>query len=145
MIPDFAQLIALAPEEDHADEPEDIRLDHPEDVLFSVDHWPERSTGRGSWKEYCIADAHPIYTTPGITGAAEYERIYGGFLDYTVEGLIECPGEGFWVLEDMTSVFHKGEWGFTDDDMEFYCGDVRPATPEEILEFWNGGSFWDAI
>jgi hypothetical protein len=31
----------------------------------------------------------------------------------------------------------------TDDDMDFYHGGVRPATPEEVAEFY-GVSFWDS-
>lgn len=122
-------------------EPDPIDLDSPEDVLFAVDAAPYKR--QPPWADFCVADTQVIYGTPGITGAAQYDVEYGGFLDYTIESLIHPPGEGYFVLEGVTGLYHKGDGWTTDDDMDFYYEGVRPATPEELCQLWVGcPGFW---
>jgi hypothetical protein len=107
----------------------------PELVLVEVLAHDNADRSRPEWKFHTLETCTVIGgADPNVTGAASYEASYGGFLDYTVKGLVECPGEGWWVVEDVTGTYHCGEWGFTDDDMEFCCGKVRPATAQEVAE-----------
>ncbi|QIG75734.1 hypothetical protein EVC20_163 [Rhizobium phage RHph_Y2_17_1] len=115
------------------DEAERIDLSSPEDVLIEVImHDPAGS--KTDWKNFGIESTTVINGKEGITGAAEYENSYGGFLDYTIQGLIDPPGEGWFVVQGMTGQFHRGDGWMTDDDMSFWHEGVRPATPEEIAE-----------
>ena len=100
----------------------------PEDVLIQIIADVEDIP---SWRDYHVEYATVINAKDGVTGAASYEQEYGGFLDYTMQDLIDCPGAGWWVVEGVTGVYTKGDWGFTDDDMRFSCKGVRPATAEE--------------
>jgi hypothetical protein len=68
-----------------------------------------------------------------VTGAASYDHDYGGFLDYTIASMIDMPEkEGWYVVENVTGHYIRGDGWTTDDDMEFYYDTVRPATAEEI-------------
>lgn len=120
------------------DQPDDdnlpIKLDSPEDVLIEVVGPHDDNPANLDWKNWSIESTTVIGGEENIMGAASYEQSYGGFLDYTIQGLIDCPGAGWFVVKDITSVFHKGDGWMTDDDMDFYCGEVRPATPEEIAQ-----------
>ena len=104
----------------------------PEDVLIYVLHNPGYNTGE--WKDYQIEECTVIgRANDEVTGAASYEASYGGFLDYTIEGMIDCPKkEGYYVVEGVTGHYTKGDGWETDDDMDFYYENVRPATEEEI-------------
>lgn len=105
----------------------------PEDVLIYVTKDTCDREKSGGWKNFRIEEWLVINcSNPDVTGAASYEQCYGGFLDYTIESLIDCPGEGWFVVEKVTGHYFKGEWGFTDDDMDFYFENVRAATKEEI-------------
>ena len=116
-------------------EPEKIDLASPESLLFEViaDTVDTVDTiERFSWKGFSIDNAVVLDGADGITGAASYEVAYGCGLNYLVEDLIECPGPGWWVLEDVTATFTRGDGWTIDDDINFECGELRPATPEEI-------------
>lgn len=108
----------------------------PEDVLIHIiaeDRCFQRSE---DWKGFSIEGCTILNGKDGIIGAASYEDGYGGFLDYTLEGLIDCPRkEGFFVVEGVTGVYYRGDGWTTDDDMEFDYKGVRPATPEEEKMF----------
>lgn len=43
------------------------------------------------------------------------------------------PGPGWYVIEGIYGTFYKGDWGYTEDEIEWEFDTVRPATPEEIL------------
>lgn len=123
----------LSPAEDsEAPEPEKIRFNSPEDVLIEVVGPHDDDPENRKWENWSIESTTVIRGEAGVTGAASYEKSYGGFLDYTIEGLIEVPGEGWFIVEKVTAVYHRGDGWTTDDDMEFLCKGVRPATKEEI-------------
>lgn len=113
---------------DGSTETEKFDFTNPEDVLIEV-------VGEGDldWKNYTI-ESHTVIRSrdAGTTGAAGYESAYGGFLDYTIQGLIDCPGEGWFVVKGITATFHKGDGWMTDDNMDFDCGEVTAATADEI-------------
>src|SRR3546814_18587837 len=71
-------------------EPERIDLSSPEDVLIEViaDESPYE---RWDWKGFQIDSCTVIGGKDGVTGAASYEQSYGGFLDYVLEDIIDCP------------------------------------------------------
>ena len=100
---------------------EKFDFDCPEHVLFYY-------CGEGS-----LIEIHEIMSdNEEVTGAASYENSYGGFLDDVVWDMLEKPiSKGFWVLMDVTGCYHKGDGWSTDDDMDFYCGELRKATDEE--------------
>jgi hypothetical protein len=78
---------------------------------------------------------HVIINVIGEDEAKLYieEDQYGGFLDYTIAAMIDMPTkEGWYVVENVTGKFIKGDGWMTDDDMEFYFENLRPATQEEI-------------
>src|SRR3546814_5975144 len=84
------------------DEPERIDLSSPEDVLIEViaDESPYE---RWDWKGFKIDSCTVIGGKDGVTGAASYEQSYGGFLDYVLEDIIDCPKrEGWFVVEGVT-------------------------------------------
>jgi hypothetical protein len=134
------------PEED--DYREVFDFSHPEDVLVLIDHREIKTYERFRWNDWEVVETH-VLTHPRadgeeVIGAASYDAQYGGFLNYTIESMIDPPGEwGFYVVEDVTGVYTRGDGWMTDDDMDFYHGGVRPATPEEVAEFY-GVSFWDS-
>jgi len=57
-------------------------------------------------------------------------------MDYFINSYIleDIPHEGIWVIDNIKGYYHKGDWGFTDDDEEWEWGEVRLATEEEINE-----------
>lgn len=107
------------------EEEEEFNFSSPEDVLVHVLQEGEQLF---DWSSHFI-DSCTILNPSN--GAASYEQSYGGFLDYTIEGLIDCPGEGWFVVQGITAVYYKGDGWMTDDDMEFDCKGVRPATDAE--------------
>lgn len=114
---------------DPTPEPEEkFDFSSPEDVLIEViaDDDPHQ---RWDWKGFKIETCTVI---KGGNGAASYEHAYGGFLDYTMEEIADCPKcEGWFVVEAVTAVYHRGDGWTTDDDMDFECTGIRPATDEE--------------
>lgn len=121
----------LTPVETEVEDREVFDFSSPEDVLIYVLSDDNRH-GYGEWKDHLVDLCTVIKGAEGVIGAASYDEIYGGFLNYTIEGLIDCPGEGWWVVENVTGEYTKGDGWMTDDNMDFYCGAVRPATEEEI-------------
>lgn len=68
-----------------------------------------------------------------VSGAASHEQAYGGFLEYMIEGMVECPkAAGWYVVEGVTGHYTRGDGWTTDDDMDYYYESMRPATAEEI-------------
>lgn len=120
----------LTPIETEVEDREVFDFSSPEDVLIYVLYDHNRH-GYGEWKDHVIETCTVIKGAEGVTGAASYEQSYGGFLDYTIEQIIDCPGEGWWVVENVTGEYIKGDGWMTDDNMDFYSGAVRPATEEE--------------
>jgi hypothetical protein len=114
------------------DEPEVFDFNSPEDVLIQVTAEEDADWTLPHWKKHTIETCTIIRGKEGITGAASYEQSYGSFLDYTIQDMIDCPGEGWFVIVGVTAVYHKGDGWMTDDDMDFDYTDVRPATAEEI-------------
>ena len=102
----------------------------PEDVLIEV-VGPHDDKESNDWKNYSIETVSIIRSTEGVVGAASYDSEYGAGLDYTIQNMIDVPGEGWFVVESITGVYHKGDGWVTDDDMDFYFKAVRPATDED--------------
>jgi hypothetical protein len=117
-----------------SDDAEDcpIDLSSPEDVLIEV-IMHDLAGSKTDWKNFSIESTTVINGKDEVTGAAEYERSYG-FLDYTIQGLIDPPGEGWFVVVGVTGTYTRGDGWHTDDDMRFSHEAVRAATPEEIAE-----------
>lgn len=128
---DHWTLTAAEAEPDH--EPEKIDFNSPEDVLIEVVH-NGNLTEVADWKQLCIESTTVLNGADGIMGAASYDHAYGGFLDYTIQDMIECPGEGWFVVEGITGNYIRGDGYTTDDDMDFDYKSVRPATAEEIAQ-----------
>ena len=103
----------------------------PEAVLILVTADDDADWTLPNWTHHSIEIATVIDGKDAVTGAASYEVSYGGFLDYTIEGMIDCPGDGWFVVEGVTGCYHKGDGWMTDDRMDFYYERVRPATAEE--------------
>jgi hypothetical protein len=118
---------------------EKFNFSNPEDIIFWVItdsgseafHW-----GDPSWKDHSIECASILRARDeGTSGVCSYEQSYGCGIEYMIESHIVCPGPGWWVIEEITGHFSKGEWGFTDDNMDFYVPETaRPATPDEIAQ-----------
>jgi hypothetical protein len=104
-----------------------------EDVLIEIVPTGEPIKGLPFWDGYEVEWATVIgCQSNDVTGAASYAQSYGGYLDYICCDLIECPGEGWWVIERVTGRYFRGDGWTTDDDMDFYCEGHRPATEDEI-------------
>jgi hypothetical protein len=102
----------------------------PENVIIEVILLDPNGTK--DWNNCSIETINIIDTTDGVAGAASYDAEYGGFLDYTIQSMIDCPGEGWFTVVGVTGVYTKGDGWMTDDDMTFDYKEVRPATQEEI-------------
>lgn len=107
-----------------------IDFDSPEDVLIEVVCNVEDVDRR--WQDHSIESCTVLTgENDDVMGAASYEQAYGGFLDYTIQDLIDCPGAGYFVVEGVTGTYTRGDGWMTDDDMHFAYKSVRPATAEE--------------
>ena len=107
----------------------------PENILFEIVGPHDDNPGNLDWRNWSFEVCTVIGGKEGVTGAARYDAEYGGFPEYTVQGMIDHPGkEGWFVVENVTAVYHKGDGWHTDDDMDFSFERVRPATPDEIKE-----------
>ncbi len=53
-------------------------------------------------------------------------------IEYWINEEVEFWIPGWYVIEDVHGHYYRGTWGFDDDDEEWYHGEVRPATAEEI-------------
>jgi hypothetical protein len=111
-----------------------IDFSSPEDVLINVICLlePHDLGDRNDWKNYSIESCTIISGKEGVTGAASYDSQYGGFLDYTIQSMTVPLGEGWFVVEGITGIYHKGDGWDTDDDMDFDYVKFRPASEEEI-------------
>ena len=45
---------------------------------------------------------------------------------------VDFPGEGYWVIQDITVSWTRGDGWEIDDDEDHDWGEIRPATQEEI-------------
>lgn len=52
--------------------------------------------------------------------------------DYWFSEYVNFTETGWYVLEDITGEYVRGEWGFTDDDEEWTVGSIRKATEDEV-------------
>lgn len=64
-------------------------------------------------------------------GCAELIAEGEGF-EYWIDGHIDVELPGFYVIEGITGIYFKGEWGFTDDSVDYDFVSVRRATDQEI-------------
>ena len=64
-------------------------------------------------------------------GCAELIAEGEGF-EYWIEGHIDVELPGFYVIEEITGIYFKGEWAFTDDSVDYDFVSVRRATDQEI-------------
>ena len=135
-------LLEIAPYEPEIEEDEVINFSSPEKVIFLVIRDPKPWRRKNDWPDYSVDDII-VVGKDGIMGAASYEQSYSGFLDYVIEGMCtEITKEGWYVLDNFTGDYTRGDFYTTDDTMDFYSDDPRPATPEEIDEHcpdWHGG------
>lgn len=115
------------------DEPEKFDFSSPEDVLIEIVPY-EGVVRPTDWSHASIESCTVLSNAKRVLGAASYDNIYGGFLDYTIQDLIDCPGAGWWVVEGITGCYIRGDGYATDDDMDFYCTGIRPATVDEISQ-----------
>jgi hypothetical protein len=58
-------------------------------------------------------------------------------IDYWVKDMIDdqFPHEGIWFIEDVYGYYYKGTWGFDDDDEEWYHGEIREPTAQELEDY----------
>lgn len=132
MVAKMSKEIFLEIEEEDGDNSKPIfDFSSPEDVLFEVVGPHDESGSRTDWRNFSIETCTIINFKEGVTGAASYDAEYGGFLDYTIQSMIDPPGEGWFVMVGITGEYHKGDGWVTDDDMTFDFKTVRPATEEE--------------
>lgn len=117
-----------------SEEEEKFDFSKPENVFFYAIHDEQLKEHTYNKREFQIEE---LCVMNPCNGAATYEQAYGASLDYTVSDMIddEIKSDGFYVMEDVTGVYTRGDGWMTDDDMDFYCGKVRPATEAEIEEF----------
>lgn len=130
----MTELFILGDPQKEPDDELPVDFNSPEDVLIDVAASADADRTLPHWKFHSIESCAVIGGAENIMGAASYEQSYGSFLDYTIEGMIDCPGEGWFVVEGVTGAYHKGDGWMIDDDMDFYFVKVRPATPEEIAQ-----------
>jgi hypothetical protein len=104
-----------------------IRFDAPETLLIECVR-DEKSNWGGLHVNYVTVMDGP----DDCMGAAGFAISYYGLFEYVVMDLIEPPGEGWYVINDCTGSFSRGDGWTTDDDTEYYFGDIRPATRDEI-------------
>lgn len=101
--------------------------DIEESILFEFEE------DRGPYTDPYI---HHIWATDGsdLMGRVTCEQD-NGCLGYLVGSALRIDARrGFYISEACTLIYIRGEWGFTDDDVELYLGPTRPATMPEIVE-----------
>lgn len=112
-------------DDDETEVEEKFNFSSPEDVLIEV------------WRDDISiqVEIHDILSKdPNVTGAAQYEQVYGGFLNYVILDLIgkNSIQDGWWVVEGMTADYIRGDGYTSDDDMRFCYESLRPASEDEI-------------
>lgn len=66
------------------------------------------------------------------TGSAFWIQEGEGF-DYWCNEHLDIELPGFYVIEDVSGHYYRGDWSYgEDDDVDWYLGNVRRATEEEI-------------
>lgn len=128
---DLVQEIDFGPDETSDEYKEHFDFSSPEDVLIEVVGPHEADKPLDNWQNWSIESCTVIASKEGVTGAAQYDQSYGAGLDYTIQSMIEPPGEGWFVVAGVTGRYFKGDGWTSDDDMDFYFETVRPATEEE--------------
>lgn len=131
---DLSQVTEFIPTDEPPEQRDEEKFDFssPEDVLIEV-VGPHDVNGPKDWKNYSIESCTVInQANPVATGAASYDAAYGGFLDYTLQSMIDPPGEGWFVVVGVTGQYYKGDGWHSDDDITFEFKEVRPATDDEI-------------
>ena len=73
----------------------------------------------------CDMDASPFWVEEGM-GTRYFVYLHQH----------DIPCEGYWTFEGVHGEYIKGDWGYTDDDEEWYYDRVRPATQKEIDELY---------
>lgn len=134
---DFTDLVAqIEPGNDADDQQEKFDFSSSEDVLFEVvgPHYPDQPLDK--WSNWSIESTTVINcANPNVTGAASYDASYGGGLEYLITSTSSPPGkEGWFVMPNVTAIYHKGDGWMTEDDMDFSFGDIRSATEDEIKQ-----------
>lgn len=124
--------IFTAIDTDVNDEEEVFDFSSPESVVLEVVGPHDDDPANLNWNNWSIECYNIIDFKDGVTGAVGYEMCYGGFLDYIIKEMIDCPGAGWFVVENITATYIRGDGWSTDDDMDFYYENVRAATKEEI-------------
>ena len=122
--------------EDEGEEPK-FDFNRKEDIFIHVltNETPlEPLVAPFDWKDHFIHH-YDLMTTfdDGIYGMASYEHQYSGFLDYAIDGMIGCPGEGYFVVVGFEGHFRTDYWGEVDAEYDYEL--VRRATPEEIEQY----------
>ncbi|MER9496303.1 hypothetical protein NKI86_31565, partial [Mesorhizobium sp. M0320] len=46
----------------------------------------------------------------------------GTGFDYWLDGHFDLPGPGRYLISDVTGHYHRGDWGFTEDEEEWEIG-----------------------
>lgn len=89
----------------------------PEDLLIEV--IKIGGSDEVSWANHQI-ESYLVSTSPdGILGIVSYEAERGN-IETFVEHMVDCPGEGIFVIEDVC-----------EHGTEIYYSEVRPATDRE--------------
>ncbi len=67
-------------------------------------------------------------------GGSVFWLIEYGCMEYVVEQETDLlKSDGDWLIEEITCHFDKGDGWATDDDMDWYFGNIREAVPEEKM------------
>ena len=56
----------------------------------------------------------------------------GEGFEYWIEGHLEVEQPGIYVIDGITGTYHRGEWGFTDDTVDYDFASVRYATEQDM-------------
>lgn len=86
--------------------------------------------GPGDGSCYCGKYELTVYDYDGDSAVMWLNEGLG--IDYWINEEVDIWIPGWYVIEDVHGYYYRGTWGFDDDTEEWYYGDVRPATPEEI-------------
>lgn len=123
----------LIPISSPRDEEPVINFASPETIIIEVIGHTDADQTCPIWDKHQINTVTIIGGEEGVMGTASYEQAYGGFLDYAIIDGADCPGEG-WFVTEVSGYYTVGDRWMTDDNLDFYFGHWRPATPEEIAQ-----------
>ena len=127
MTSDFSRLIAtISPPDERAigdfDEQRPPSYSDPGRILFSW--FPTPLEGRDHRAEVEVLD----YDHDSCLCWMQE----GVGIEYWLRDKMDLELEGTFVIDEVTGHYYRGTWGYDDDDEEWYCGNVRRATDEEI-------------